>query len=156
MMNNSTDKYLTISIDNIEIALPINIVDRVSLSQLINPLTIEHPIVKGFTNIMGNEIVVISLRSKLKLPEKELDITDHFVVIKHKSHFYAIISDKCGEIITIDSSQIKQVDQIVPGMCKMEIYNSNKKMLYIYDPLSFFSSDELNNLNSIILDIETA
>lgn len=155
-MNNSTDKYLTISIDDIEVALPISIVDRVTLSQLINPLTIEHPIVKGFTNIMGNDIIVISLRSKFKLPEKELDITDHFVVIKHKSHFYAIISNKCGDIRTINSNQIKQIDQIVPGMCKMEIYNSNKNIIYIYDPLSFFSSDELNNLNSIISDTKTA
>ncbi len=153
-MSSNTDKFLIISIEDIKVALPITIVDRVTLSQLINPLTIKHNIVKGFTNIIGNEVVVISLRSKFNLPEKDLDITDYFIVIKHESFYYAIISDNCGDILNIDSNQIKQIDQIVPGMCKMEIFNSNQNMIYIYDPISFFSSDELQNLKSIILKKE--
>jgi purine-binding chemotaxis protein CheW len=93
--------------------LPLAVVDRVTRAAAITPVSHSASLIQGVINIHGELVPVINTRRMLFLPERDLDIDDVFVIIKHSQRPMVLIADEVDQVVTIDPSRIVPAETLV-------------------------------------------
>ena len=78
------DQYLIFMLDKRRFAVTLSAVKRISLAVEIVPLPEGPDIVMGVVNVKGEILPVVDIRKRFGLPEKEIDIRDHFLITQTK------------------------------------------------------------------------
>ena len=75
-------QWVVFGLDACRIAVPLLAVERVIRAAQVTPLPLAPGTVIGVINIAGDVLPVLNLRRKFRLPEREVDPTDHFVIAR--------------------------------------------------------------------------
>ena len=73
------------------------------------------PWIEGIIDIHGRIVPVVDLRQLLRLPAKELGITDHLLVVAKRERQIAIRVDRALDVIPLDVETIEQTDVKLAG-----------------------------------------
>jgi purine-binding chemotaxis protein CheW len=145
------NQLLVFTIDKHEYALPYSVIDRVVQAVEITPLPNATENIMGIINVHGFVIPVINLRKKMGVSDKELELSDKFIIIRIREHSVGLIADKIHGMIEIKENQLVLIKNIVPssklfsGTLKLE-----NNLLLIYDADEFLSAKEKTNLQKIL------
>ncbi len=129
-------------------ALPLSSVKRAVRAVEITPLPKAPPIVRGVINLQGEVVAVVDIRSRLRLPARELTLDSRFIITRIPKRQMALVVDSLEGIRHLNREQIANADEtlcLVPhlkGVAKLD-----DGMVLIYDLERFLSLAEESALD---------
>ncbi|MBC7473386.1 MAG: purine-binding chemotaxis protein CheW [Candidatus Sericytochromatia bacterium] len=139
----NTKYMLILKIDEENYALSINDIDRTIQALEITKLPDTPPTILGVINYHGQIIPVINMRKLFNLPEKEIDLTDIFVIANTSKRKLCLVVDGTSEVIKYSQKDVVDKSNISKGLKPIkELINHEGNILLIYDLDSFISLEE--------------
>jgi len=139
---------LVFTLDKTRYALPLSCVKRAVRAVEITPLPKAPRIVLGVINLQGAVIAVVDMRSRLRLPARELSLDDRFLIALTPSRQLALVVDSLEGIRQLDREQIAGADGTLglaphlKGVAKLA-----DGMALVYDLDRFLSLEEEGELD---------
>jgi purine-binding chemotaxis protein CheW len=134
-------------------ALYLDVVERVIPAVEITPLPKAPEIVMGLINIRGKIIPALNIRRQFRLPDRETELTDHFIVASTSKRTVALPADSVGGVIQISDEEIAEAIDILPGLEYVEgVVKLKDGLLLIHDLESFHSLKEETALDEALSD----
>ena len=129
-------------------ALPLAAVERVVRAVEITPLPKAPPMVLGIVNIGGHIVPVFNVRSRFRLPERDMDLRDHLVLGRTAHRMVALVVDEVSAVMERAESEVITAQEILPGLEYVQgVAKLEDGMILIHDLDKFLSSEE-----EVILD----
>src|SRR5258708_2924541 len=101
-------------------ALPLATVERIVRAAEVTILPNAPAIVLGVLNVAGRVIPVLNLRQRFRLPEREVDPADHFVIAHTTRLMVALMVDEAQGVIEHPDSEIVGAAQVLPRLEQMQ------------------------------------
>jgi purine-binding chemotaxis protein CheW len=133
--------------------LPSADVREVLRAVTIVPLPSAPPIVEGLINLRGRIVPVLDVRSRFRLPPKPLEPSDQLIVASAGPRVVAIRTDRTGDLVRVDASQLEDARAAVPraeyvaGVAKLP-----DGLVLIHDLRTFLSESEASRLDGALRD----
>lgn len=108
-------------------ALALSEVDRVIMASEITPFASAPDHVMGVINMHGEIVPVINLRKILEFPEKELDITDQFLMTQVEGHRVALWIDHVTKVEDFIDQELISKDQLFWA------FKDQDKIVFVYN-----------------------
>lgn len=96
-------------------ALPLSAVERVVRAPEVTPLPKAPEIVLGVINVRGQVIPVVDIRKHLRLPPRELELSDQFIIARTSRRRVALVADSVVGCHELADRELVPVDQVLPG-----------------------------------------
>lgn len=129
--------------------LPLDAVERVVPAMELTPLPNAPAIVRGVFNLAGRIIPAFSIRSRFGLPERELAISDHFIVARSRGLTMAIVVDDTLGLAPSDPAGVVSVPSILPGLPLVRgVLRHPDGLILIHDLGDFLSLAEARQLEA--------
>ena len=123
-------------------ALPLEVVDRVVRAVHITPLPRSPALVLGIINVHGKLVPVIDLRERCGVPQRETQLTDHFILTHTATRDIALRADHV-EVVACPREKLTPVSSIVPEMQDVqELVDPGDGLLVVYNIALLLSKDE--------------
>lgn len=139
------------ALDEPRYALLLSFVERVVRAVEITPLPKAPEIVLGIINVQGRIIPVIDVRRRFRLPAREMELEDRFIIASTPRRPVALLVDSVAGVRELTKRQMVGVEQSLPfaeylkGVAKLE-----DNLVLVQDLDQFLSLDEENALNAAL------
>jgi purine-binding chemotaxis protein CheW len=147
------------TLDERPYAVHLSAVSRVVRAAEITPLPKAPPIVIGVINLGGRIIPVVNIRRRFRLPERELEPTDQFIVARvsrseadaSACRILALAVDAVVGVRDLPARETTTAETILPGLEHLEgVAKTAQCMVLIHDLGTFLSLEEEKALDSIL------
>ncbi len=150
---NDTDKFITFILDEQKIALPLSAVDRVVMAAEITTLPKAPDIVLGVINVAGKIIPVVNTRQRFRLPDREMRLTDQFIIAHTARRQVALLVDTTTDIIEPAPQEMIAAGDILPNLEYVEgVVKVKDGLILIHNLETFLSLEEETILEEAMLD----
>ena len=112
----SSSELLIFTLDAQRYALPLETVVRIVRAAEITPLPNAPAVVLGALDIEGTILPVLSLRRRLGLPDREVNITDHFLIADTARRTVILVIDAPQGVQEVFDDRITRATGVVPGL----------------------------------------
>lgn len=112
----STDQYVLFALDEQRYTLPLANVEKVVPAVYVTPLPQAPDIVTGIIDVQGQVVPVINLRRRFHLPERTLELTDQFIIVRMSRRTVALTVDSVSGVIDIPQRAIVPRTAILPSV----------------------------------------
>lgn len=117
-------------------------VERVLLAMEVTPLPKAPETILGVINIRGAVIPVVNMRKKLRLPEREMELTDRIILSKTSSYTLALLVDNVEGLAAWPANETVAPDRILPGLgCIHNVIKDKDNLLLVYNIDEFFGAE---------------
>jgi purine-binding chemotaxis protein CheW len=136
------------SLDEPRYALELSVVERIVRSVEITPLPKAPEIVLGVINVQGQVIPVVDVRKRFRMPGREINIDDRFIISRTSMRLVALVVDDVTGVQRLGNREIVSAERDLPfaehikGVAKVE-----EDLVLIYDLDQFLSLDEEQKLD---------
>lgn len=136
-------KIVLFSLDEPRYALYLSVVERVVRAVEITPLPKAPDIVLGVINFQGEIIPVVDIRKRFRLPPREINIEDQFIIAQTSKRLVVLAVDSVAGVFELEPHQVTDAETVFPytdylsGVAKIE-----GKIILINDLEKFLSLDE--------------
>ena len=139
--------------------LRLSAVVRVVRAVEITPLPQAPLIVIGVINLGGRIIPVVNIRRRFHLPERELELSDQFIVVmtrKGNAHedggrLLALAVDAVVGVRDLSAQAMTTSETILPGLEHLEgVAKTNEGLVLIHDLNTFLSLEEERALGALL------
>jgi len=138
-----TSRLVVFVLDGQRYALPLMTIDRVVRSVAVTPLPDAPPIIIGVINVQGRVVPVIDLRRRFRLPERPVDIDDHFIVAESATGPVALPVDEAEGLIRNLSGDAVPAVEIVPNLNYVDqVFLYGSEMVFVLDIETVLTEDE--------------
>jgi len=132
-------------------ALNLASVERIVHALEITPLPKAPEIVLGVINIAGRIVPVLDMRKRFRLPEREIQVTDHVVIATTARRRVALLVDSVVGVVESSTAQRIAAEQVLPRMPYVEgIVKLDDGMVLIHDLDAFLSLEEEKAIDAAI------
>ena len=140
----SSSELLIFTLDARRYALPLESVVRMVRAAEITPLPNAPPVVLGVLDIEGTIFPVLSLRRRLELPDREVAVTDHFLVADTARRTVILVIDAPQGVEKVSQDQITRGAEVAPGLGAHlhGVAALEDGLVLIHDLEAFLSLDE--------------
>ena len=137
----------------------LSVVARVLRAVEITPLPKAPPIVIGVINLGGRIIPVVNIRRRFQLPERELELSDQFIVamaLGRDSHenggrLLALAVDAVVGVRDLSTKVTTAAETILPGLEHLEgVAKTNEGLVLIHNLGTFLSLEEESALGTLL------
>ncbi len=150
---NDTDKFITFILEEQKIALRLSAVDRVVMAAEITPLPKAPDIVLGVINVAGKIIPVVNTRKRFRLPDREMRLTDQFIIAHTARRQVALLVDTTTAIIEPAPQEMMAAGDILPDLEYVEgVVKVKDGLILIHNLETFLSLEEETILEEAMLD----
>ncbi len=156
---NPFDRLFVFTLDEQRYALHLSAVHRVVRAAEVTSLPKAPAIVLGVINVQGQIVPVVNLRRRFRLPERDIDVNDQFI-IAHTSKSgpepvegrpVALPADAALGVMEVPEEKITTREEIVPGLEYLEgVAKMEDGLILIHDLAAFLSLDEENALEEAL------
>lgn len=147
-----SSQYVVFTLDDQRYTLPLAGVDRVLPAAYITPLPQAPEIIMGVINVQGLIIPVVNLRKRFRLTERELELSDQFIVGKTKRRTVALVVDTVLGVADFLAHEITPSPHIVSGLSPITgVIKTADDILLIHDLDTCLSLDEEQTLDGALL-----
>ena len=147
-MNGGEQDWMTFRVGPYSLALPLRNVRRGHRSAEVTPLMNAPADVMGILDVAGEVFPVFDLRRRFDLPQQEIQLSDHFLIVEAATRNVVIVSE---EVIGVrrfndeDSMAAQGIDsrfEQIHGVLK-----TSAGIYFVYDLDRFLSPSEVRDLN---------
>ena len=146
---NKLNQYVVFTLDEQRYALHLSAVERVVRAVETTPLPEAPEIVLGVVNMEGRVIPVVNMRRRFRLPEREINLSDQFIIAHTARRTVALVVDVVSGVIEYSEQEVTTAERIVPGMQYVEgVIKLEDGMILIHDLDQFLSIEEEETLSN--------
>lgn len=136
-------QLLVFTLDDQHYAIRLGAVERVVRAVEVTPLPDAPEIVRGIINVQGRFVPVIDLRRCFRLPEREIRLSDQFVISAASQRTVAFAVDAVHGVVRCPEDAVVPVAEILPGIGALQgVMKLTDGMVLIPDIDKVFSPDE--------------
>lgn len=140
---NSLPELVVFTLDEQRYALHLAAVERVVRAVEITPLPKAPEIVLGMINAQGRIVPVVNARKRFRLPEREVELSDQFIIARTSRRTVALVVDAVNDVVPCTEAQVVAAEKILPGLEHVEgILKLPDGMIFVHDLDQFLSLDE--------------
>jgi purine-binding chemotaxis protein CheW len=145
------NQVVVFTLDEPRYALPLAAVERVVRTVEITLLPKAPDIVLGVIDTQGRIVPVVDVRTRFRLPPREMDVDDRFIIARTSRRIVALLVDSVIGVRTLADSEVVSAEQALPfaeylqGVAKVE-----DGIVLIYDLEQFLSLDEQRILDAAL------
>ncbi|MFH0812577.1 MAG: chemotaxis protein CheW [Pseudomonadota bacterium] len=152
-MSNSAE-LVVFTLDEQRYALHLSAVERVVRAVEVTPLPKAPEIAIGVINVQGHIIPVLNIRKRFLLPEREIEVSDYFIIANTLTRTVALVVDEVSGVAKCSEEQLTAAKKILPGMEYVEgVLKLEDGMILIHDLDTFLSLEEEEALEDAISKI---
>ena len=146
----STTSHIVVFIlDEQRYALHLSAVERVIRAVEVTSLPKAPEIVLGIVNVEGCVIPVVNIRKRFRLPEREINPSDQFVIAHTSRRAVALMVDIVSGVVECSEQEVTAAEKILPGMQYIEgVIKLEDGMILIHNLDKFLSIEEEKTLNN--------
>lgn len=100
-------EYITVTVDGQWLGLPIDRVHDVFVVSEMTPVPLAPPEISGLLNLRGRVVTAVSLRQRLRLPEREGAERRMAIGLEHWGEAYGLLVDEVGEVLKLDPGALQ-------------------------------------------------
>jgi purine-binding chemotaxis protein CheW len=142
---------LEFTLDGLRYALPLPAVEHVVRAAASTPLPKAPRIILGVINFKGSIIPVIDLRSRFRLPEREISCNDRLILARTPRRVLALVADSVSGVREIAGAAIAAVDTALPFAGYLHgVVALDDGLVMISDLDRFLSLDEEEKLDAAL------
>jgi purine-binding chemotaxis protein CheW len=146
-MKNS-NSLVIFTLDKQRYALPLHAAQRVVRMVAITPLPNAPDIILGVVNFHGQVIPVINVRSRFRLPERVIALTDQLVFARTARRPVALVVDTVLDVIANAEQKLIAPETILPKIAYVEgVVKLSDGLILIHDLDAFLSLEEESTLD---------
>lgn len=150
-MTTASEQLIVITLDEQRYALRLAAVERIARMVEITPLPAAPPAVSGMVNVQGRILPVYDLRRRFGLPQREIVLTDQFIIARTARRPVALIADAVTEVIICAKSDLIAAENILPDVAYMEgVLKLKDGLILIHSLDKFLSLEEEQSLNQAL------
>lgn len=148
---NKLNRYVMFHLDDQKFALRLFDVEKAVRAVEITPLPKAPEIVLGVVNMQGRVIPVINIRKRFSLPERNLDLTDQFIVMQTTERTLALVADAVSSVFTCPEQAVIPAENIFPGIEYVEaVVKHEDGIIHVLNPDQFLSFAEDKTLAAVL------
>jgi purine-binding chemotaxis protein CheW len=131
--------------------LPLAAVERVVRAVEVTPLPKAPAIVLGVINVQGQIIPVFNLRKRFSLKQREIEVSDQFIIATTRTRIVALAVDIVMGVIERFETEVLSPASIVSGMEYVEgVTKIEDGIVFIHDLAGFLALDEAKQLDEAL------
>ena len=140
-------RWVLMTVDGQTYALPLAVVDRILPMVQVTPLPGAPDVVAGVIDIQGEAVPVGSIRRRLGLTHRRVEISDSLVIAHARSRRLAVIAESILGVVersgddAVSTSDIARATPYIEGLLK-----TSDGLVLIQDLGKFFSFEEESSL----------
>lgn len=135
-----SDSVVLLAVEELNIALNLEAVERVIRAVEIAPLPAAPRGVLGVINLQGRIIPVFDLRARFGLPARDVRAGDYFVIARMRSRVVALLVDAVVGVVPAGHVQIIPSSEILPEMeCISGVIKLGSGLVFLHDLEKFLS-----------------
>lgn len=136
----SIRQLVVFALDEQRFAIPLQAVERVVRAVEITPLADAPEFVLGVINVQGRVVPVFDVRGRFRLPARELELNDQFVIAQNSRRTVALVVDAVIGVEACAESEVTSAEQILHGLhCVAGVLKREDGMILIHDLDEFLS-----------------
>lgn len=136
-------KLLMFSLDEHRYALRLSAVQYVAHAVEITCLPCAPEIVMGVINAKGKIVPVVNVRRRFGLPERDIELSDQFVIARTSHQPVALVVDAVNDIVSFSESDVVASENIWSGLNQVAgVLKLRDGIILVHDLDRFLSSDE--------------
>jgi len=141
-------QLLVFLLDGQRYALPLETVERTVRAAAITPLPQAPQIVLGVLDVRGTILPVLNVRRRFRLPERDIQPDDQFLIARAGGRPVALVIDAAAEIVELSPAKIVAADAVAPGLEHVQgVARMHDGLILIHDLETFLSLDEADALD---------
>ena len=139
----NSNQLVMFTLDDQRYALRLSSVEQIVRMVEITPLPKAPEIVLGVVNIRGRVVPVFHIRKRFRLPERDIELSDHLIVARTKRRTVALVADAVIGVDARAEEELAAVEPIYPGLEYVEgVVKLDDGLVFIHDLDTFLSLDE--------------
>lgn len=144
----SHERVVVFGLDGQRYALPLAAVERVVRAVEVVQLPAAPTLVLGLVDVGGAVLPVISLRRRFSLPERDIALSDQFIVARTAQRRVALVVDEAHGMIEYDAANVAPAS-VSPGMAHLEgVLALDDGLVLIQDLTKLLSLEEARALDA--------
>jgi purine-binding chemotaxis protein CheW len=100
-MSNPMNNFLIFQIDDQRFALTLSDVERVVRAVEVTPLPLSERYILGLVDVQGPVLMVVNSRKVLGIPEKEVELSDQFIILKTSLNRVILVADSVIGVVPL-------------------------------------------------------
>lgn len=145
-------QLLVFRLDQQRFALPLAMVDRVVQAVEVTPLPGAPAIVMGAIDVEGRVLPVVNLRRRFLLPEREIDLSDQFLIARSAGRALVLVIDEAQGVVEHPESTVTDPAGLVSGLEQFQgVAGLEGGLVLIQDLEKFLSLDEAQALDAAVV-----
>ena len=150
------DSLVVFTLEEQRYALRLAAVERVVRAVEVTPLPKAPEIVLGMINAQGRIVPVVNVRKRFQLPEREVGLSDQFIIARTARRTVALVVDAVNHVVPCPEAQVVASEKILPGLEHVEgVLKLPDGMIFVHDLDRFLSLDEEQALAEALKSEET-
>ncbi len=146
--NENLNHIVVFTLDEPRYALPLSTVERVVRAMEFTTLPNSPEVILGVINAQGVVIPVINIRPLLKLPAREIDCDDRFIIVRTSKRLVALlVDDVVGTREIVDGMFVSAKKSLPFAENLLGVAKLDNEMVLIYDLENLLTLDEEENLS---------
>ena len=144
-------RWVLMTVDGQSYALPLTAVDRVVRMVEITPLPGAPDAVEGVIDIQGDVVPVASIRKRLGLAHRRVEISDSLVVARARNRRLAVIAESVSGVVERSGDDVVSAGGIARAAPYIEgLLKTGDGLVLIQDLDRFFSLEEERSLEQAL------
>ena len=133
-------RWVLMTVDGQTYALPLTAVDRILRMVEVTPLPGAPDVVEGVIDIQGEVVAVVSIRRRLGLSHRSVEISDSLVVAHARNRRLAVIAESVLDVVERSGGDVVSTSDIARGTHYIEgLLKTDDGLVLIQDLDKFFS-----------------
>ena len=138
-------------LDEQRYGLPLAVVERIVRAAELTPLPQAPAVVLGALDVDGQVLPVLNVRSRLRLPEREISPAHQFLIGQTRRRTVVLVIDEAQGVIEVPDVDVVDAADIVPGLDQIRgVVKLSDGLLLIHDLEKFLSLDEESALDEAL------
>ena len=144
------------SLDEQMYGLNVSVVERIIRAVEVFPLP-EHPAnILGAVNFQGRIIPVVDASKRSRSTEREINLSDRFIVAGCSGGLVALVADEVMGIVEVPEHQVADAMAIMPGLKLLTgLAQLDGAMILVLDPDAMLSPEQQKPLDMAVDEFET-
>jgi purine-binding chemotaxis protein CheW len=144
-------QVVVFTLDGQRYATLLSAVERIVRTVEITPVPRTPEIVLGVINAQGWIIPVIDVRKRLRLPQREPQLSDQMLIARTLKRQVALVVDTVTEVVTLSAQEVIPGDNILPHLEPITgVAKSADGLIFIHDLDAFLSLEEAQALDEAL------
>jgi purine-binding chemotaxis protein CheW len=150
-MENTLYKLVVFTLSEQRYALCLGAVERVFPFAEVTHLPQAPEVVLGVVNVRGRIIPVVDIRKRLRLPDRETNLSDRLIVAQTSRRTVALIADAVSGVVEGSKDELIAAETILPGLEYVEgVTKLEDGMILIHNLEKFLSLEEEKTLDQAL------